>query len=417
MSKQRQGFTLIEMLVVITIIAILAAVLLPALSAAREAARSTQCRANLRQFFVSIASFADRNSTTAFSSGGAWDGRRDGCLDSFGWVADMVNGGVGKPAELLCPSNTGKASEKYNDYLGVLTSNLAEGGDPLKVNAGSCATHAALTTQADRALWLADNLLKKGYSTNYMTTWFFSRTAPKLQTDSATANELKLVYDTTAVVPANRIKGLNGTLGALTRNAVDQSYHSSSVIPIFGDSNVGDAREAFLRESIVGQDGAVVLPSGMRTVESYSDGPCLRTASTTKLLSWGTTDAATVLAHHLNTQTGAILTSVFRDEQGVTGVAPLANTATNHLQDYRDFGPVHGGGKGGSCNMLFADGSIKSFSDTTGDGFLNPGFTIPAGADPSGTGYASSVNELPEAQIFSGVFLQKSASYKDNLDQ
>ena len=46
----RKGFTLIEMLVVITIIAILAAVLLLALSAAREAARATQCKANLRRF-------------------------------------------------------------------------------------------------------------------------------------------------------------------------------------------------------------------------------------------------------------------------------------------------------------------------------------------------------------------------------
>ena len=33
-----------------------------------------------------------------------WDGNRDGSLDSFGWVADMVNTGVGKPADMLCPA-------------------------------------------------------------------------------------------------------------------------------------------------------------------------------------------------------------------------------------------------------------------------------------------------------------------------
>ena len=44
-----------------------------------------------------------------------------------------------------------------------------------------------------------------------------------------------------------------------------------------------------------------------------------------------------------------------------------------------------------------ADGSIKNFVDQNGDGFLNPGFLIPAGANPLDVGYADSVEELPPA--------------------
>ena len=90
-GRGREAFTLIELLVVIAIIAILAALLLPALSGAKQWSVRTKCGSNLRQIGLGMAMYADDSNGLYPESGGLirWD-QTDPQTHEQSWMEQIV---------------------------------------------------------------------------------------------------------------------------------------------------------------------------------------------------------------------------------------------------------------------------------------------------------------------------------------
>jgi prepilin-type N-terminal cleavage/methylation domain-containing protein/prepilin-type processing-associated H-X9-DG protein len=114
--NSKRGFTLIELLVVIAIIAILAALLLPALSAAKQRAWTSNCNSNLHQIGLGMRMFADENGELYPESGGSiyWDATDPGTKKQS-WMQQIFPY-VGNTNVFNCPGNVQLAADEQGPF-------------------------------------------------------------------------------------------------------------------------------------------------------------------------------------------------------------------------------------------------------------------------------------------------------------
>ncbi|MCX7866815.1 MAG: DUF1559 domain-containing protein [Limisphaera sp.] len=150
LNRWYTGFTLVELLVVIAVVALLAGLLLPALAAAHEKARRANCISNLRQIHLAIAMYADDHhdwlppkfeiKKTALKPDDLAKGKQLQTLTNGihrvlapylgGADALIAEGQSGAARLFLCPSDRGDVTSRVPVFERRGTSYQVEGSEP-----------------------------------------------------------------------------------------------------------------------------------------------------------------------------------------------------------------------------------------------------------------------------------------------
>jgi len=191
-QRQKKGFTLVELLVVIAIIGVLVALLLPAVQAAREAARRTQCGNQLRQHAIATHNYHDTHGTFPMGAGvNATSGlvwlratlpfiEQNNLYDRWDYTKDYYSGTGNTNLDIIrttikshiCPSDTPAktwnstpnynyavnlgATDRNRTATSTLDANAKFQGAPFETFTGKAYSMAAFTDGTSNTLMLSE---------------------------------------------------------------------------------------------------------------------------------------------------------------------------------------------------------------------------------------------------------------------